>query len=369
MNVAVSLAAALTITLATAGILAAELERAEEALERGDWETAESLFREQMRLTPLEPRAVAGLARSLEAQGRRRDAATVLVGSADTLLARERFADAAALLELAHELDPGSAVIAGKLGRAEYRAGRFAAAIENLQHAVALGRSDLTSLLYLGSSHWEIGAFSEAEARFREAAERFPASWLPLFSLGRLLSWRGQYAEAVDILQKVAALAPPAADIQLELARAHEGVGNHALALEAYRRAASIAPDDHYAHYGLAKMLRLAGDEAAAAAELAIYQDLVRAIEDANRRKGLERARIAHGMSLLRAGDVEAAIEHFEALAVSPDMLVALATAYEASGRWQEALDAIGRAVSLDPARKDLRDQLLEMRLRAGDSG
>lgn len=284
-------------------------------------------------------------------------------------LAEERYAAVEELLAG----DPAGDTAAGRLlrGRAALLDERHAAGAEHFERAVELGADEPRTHLYLGAAYWESGRFEAAEEVYERALARAEASggsasarlFLPLHQLGRLRLWRGRAADAVEPLERAAVLAPAAPDVALDLARALEGAGEAERALAAYRRAVALAPASTHARWGLARLLARGGDRAAAERELAIYRRLYEDEQERVRAEGLERARLDRGRRLLAAGDAGAAAAAFRELGESPDALAGLGRALVAAGEREAGAAALERAVALAPDRRDLRRLLAELRM------
>lgn len=273
-------------------------------------------------------------------------------------------AAAAGVLRRAVEAAPDSSEGSALLGRALALDDRYLAAEEALRKAVALGRRDLATWFYLGSTLWENGKLDEAEEAFRTALDRGGRVPLLVHQLGRLLLWQGRSAEAVTFLREAAETSPEAPDVSLDLARALESAGDLQAARETYGRVVELAPEDSYARYGLAAVLGRLGEHEAAARERAAYRRLYEDEQERVRQEGLTEARVARGQELVRAGRAREAIVHLRALPETATSLAALADAYQAAGDVAAALHTLERAVALAPERNDLRARLNEARLR-----
>lgn len=90
------------------------------------------------------------------------------------VFSRGEFGDAAAELELAHQLDPTSEVISRWLGRAYYYQRRPDDAIRTLSETLAIQPSDAPALLTLASAQEQRGRLREALATLRTARRRLP---------------------------------------------------------------------------------------------------------------------------------------------------------------------------------------------------
>lgn len=267
-------------------------------------------------------------------------------------------------LQRAAEIAPDSPDALALLGRALALDDRYLMAEEVLRKAIALGRRDLATWFYLGSTLWENGRLGDAEEVFRTALARGGRAPLLVHQLGRLLLWQGRGAEAAPFLREAAEESPGAPDILLDLARALEVAGDLDAARNAYTRVVELAPEDSQARYGLAAVLGRLGESEAAARERAVYRRLYEQEQERVRQEGLTEARVARGQELIRMGRAGEAIVHLRTLPETATSLAALADAYRAAGDRGAALRALERAVALAPERGDLRARLNDARLR-----
>lgn len=346
---------------------AVTVDMARAVLDAGRAVEAERMFREVLARQPYRVDAHRGLAAALAARGERAAATAQLRALGDGLLRAGRSELAAEVLAEASALAPGDAALVALLGRARLLAQDFGGAVEALEAATAAGERGAATRLYLAAALWEAGRPEDAEPIYRQLAEETGA-FTALHQFGRLLVWQGREAEAVPYLERAAAARREAVDVLLDLAAAREGSGALAEALDAYRRAATARPENVRARYGLARMLARTGDVDGARREMETYRRLQAAEQERTRRQGLERARLDRGWELLDAGQAAAAREHFAALEQSPESLAGRAQADAALGDHAAAVEALERALDLDPERDDLRRLLFAQRL-AMDEG
>ncbi|RMG10361.1 MAG: 4Fe-4S binding protein [Planctomycetota bacterium] len=177
--------------------------------------------------------ALAGLPRNARA---RADLARLL-------LARERPAEAAALLEEARRLRPGDPEVLHALARAHALAGQGEEATQ--AYAALLGlRPDRWELwLEAGRFAAQRGRREEARAKLAEAARRAPADRAAQLALSEALLAAGLYAEAADRAQALLGRDPGDPIAHRLLGLAHRGRGERALALRHLRRAVQANGD------------------------------------------------------------------------------------------------------------------------------
>lgn len=341
------------------------LARAAAELTAGRFAAAEAAYRELLARQPGLIDGYRGLARALEGQERRGEAAAVLGELGEGLLGTGQHAAAAEVLGEAVAFGVEGAGLHALLGKALLFAQSPQAAIAPLERARALGDASLLTRLYLAAALWESGRPDDAETHYRELAGSGNA--VAVHQLGRLLLWQGRFADAVPLLERAVAQRPAAADVRFDLAQALAGTDDAGAALAAYRRTVELAPDHYKAHYGLARVLARLGEAEAAREAMATYQRLYAAEQEATRRENLERARLDRGWKAIEDGDYQAAIRHFEGLGATPETLAGIAAAWRRLGEPRRAAEQLERAVALAPEREDLRRLLAEARLAAAE--
>lgn len=334
----------------------------DEALEAGEAETAEELFRRVLLAQPDRVQALLGWGRALAAQGQGGSALASLLGAAERRLEAAVYAEAVALLELAVKIDPWEPAVQARLGRALILHRRFLAAEAPLREALSQGPREPQWLLHLAAVLWEVGRLSEAESLYREAVEQAPAAGVTWQELGRFLLWRGLWAEAA---QALAQAERRGAHLALERAQALAGLGAEASAeparvarsdellqeaLAAYRTAVEEAPEHAQARYGLAQVLLKLGHGDEARLQFGIYRRLHEEEQVRLRRNGLGRAKLDHASDLVRRGRTAEAVAYLESLPTSNEVLEALALAQhrlaaisEGLAEPRESLDAGSR--------------------------
>ena len=296
------------------------------------------------------------------------------LSAARRALERDRPAEAVEILGRALEDHPGSAELHALMGRALGLADRFSEAAEHLESAVALGRDDLATLLFLGSAQWESRRIEAGEATLRRAARRgdeaareggagAAAAFLAHHQLGRLLLWAGEPEEALPALERAVALDPGAFDARLDLARALDRAGRSERAVEEYRAVVRMAPGSPHARWGLGQALLALGEREEAAEHLAVYRELYAADQERTRNEQLQEAGLERARRLFEAGELDGAERVVRGLPETPATLEALARIRATGGDPAGAVEALERAVELAPDRDDLRSLLTEARL------
>lgn len=295
-------------------------------------------------------------------------AAASLFAEGQQALERGRYEQAESVLTEAIALQSDSAAGYSLLGRAQALNRRWLRAEASLERAYELGLRDIRTLIYYGSALWEIEKFEAAEAIYGEALERNPGHPLPRYQLGRLWLWQGRYEEAVPALRESAARSPTF-DVFFDLAEALRGAGEVEEAILAYQQVTRLAPDFMKARYGLAQLLQKMGRAEEAKKEFEAYMELYRLDQDMAIRQGREQGEIDRAKDLLRKNEAEEAIEHLKTLPESVETLQVLAQAYVQAGEPLLSIEALERAVVLDPGNSELRRMLSEARLAKGEAG
>jgi serine/threonine-protein kinase len=197
-----------------------------------------------------------------------------------------------------------------------------------------------------------MGRGGEAEAVFRDLAERRPENPRHLACLGRLLTDRGRSGDAAPVLDRAVAAAraairlqPHDAAVHYQLGNALNGQGKVDEATAACREAVRLKPDDAVAHHYLGNALRGQGkvDEAIAA-----FREAIRLKPD------LALAHNCLGAILceVKQDYTGAEAEFREAIRLEPDLAGAhtnLGAAMHGQGKVSEAIAACREAIRLKP--------------------
>lgn len=348
---------------------AADLARAQEALEAGELATAEQLFRAVITADPWAEDAYRGLAESLLGQGRGRQSVLVICQLAQRLINTGRQQEARELLERALEVDAQVSVAHALHGVALLGLGEHGDAAAALQRALDLGERSPQTRLMLAGAQWEMGDLAAAEATYRAAVEATGGDPTSLHQLGSLLLWQGRYEEAIAPLERSLSRTSPTCDLLYDLGRALDGAGQLDRARDTLRRAVNLDPSHAQARYAYARILAQGGATGEARIQMEEWQRLYHAEQEQLYESKLEAARVERGWTLLRSGDAQAAVDQFESLTPSAESLFGLGSALAALGRNVDAVAALERALALAPDRRDVRRQLALARLAVEERG
>lgn len=131
-------------------------------------------------------------------------------------------------------------------GVAEYKAGRYDAAINLLESATTIDESDAITYYQLGLAYMaateRAHALDDAEMAFRSASALQPDWAAPDQMLAESMIRRGFYKQAIDPALSATKLDPQLGEAWMTLGRAYQGAGQQAEATQAFAQAARYAP-------------------------------------------------------------------------------------------------------------------------------
>lgn len=204
----------------------------------------------------------------------------------------------------------------------------------------------------LGRLHQRQEQYELAARRFRRAislGSKLPHTHI---ALGEVLESLGRLDEAEKHFRRAIELAPKLSEAHFALARHQRDVGRDADAIDSYRTGLAINVDVN-ASVALADLLQSSGQVAAG-------QELRR--EASELRMRATRSRMRHGLKWMGAGEHEEALGHFDQ-AIALDARIA--RAHYGRGyclvrmrRYEEAVEALRRAMALEPDRREPRVEL-----------
>lgn len=187
-----------------------------------------------------------------------------LLGAATLALQTQRAPDAERLVREALKSDPGNALAAKMLGQALLMQGRPRDAVDPLRAAVQRTEDAETETL-LGRALSSSGRHKEAIEPLRRATTRRPAFPLAFLELGDLLGRMGRAREGVAVFEDGLALVPDAAVLRIGLAYLRLDLNDRRGARDLFAQVHAAAPQRRDALTGLAHVMSLDGDYAAAA--------------------------------------------------------------------------------------------------------
>jgi tetratricopeptide (TPR) repeat protein len=231
-------------------------------------------------------------------------------------------------------------------------------------HDLAVVPDNSAPHFWVGVAYQDESRSAEALAEFRRAEHLDPGFMTTHYMIGGLLYDLGKKEEALDEYHQALSLAPndPGAHDGLGLALA--GLGRYDEAIAEFKAAARLDSTKPWPHFHLAKLLAMQGRDAAALPEfrealridpdnsqiLSLAAELLAASEDPQVRDGpaaLDYALKANALT----GDTQ------------PFVLDALGMAYAETGRFDEAQQAVQKAIELSANSKTTQLDPLRQRL------
>ena len=216
--------------------------------------------------------------------------------------------------EAAVRLDPEDARTRYNFATLLVQGGRLDEADAQLRRVLALEPNDAAAHNNLAAVLLSQSRFEEAVQHFSEALHLEPQSAIRRSNLGRALVLGGRVGAGIGHLREAIRIDPDLGDAHFNLAQALAGLGQLTDAIQGYRAALRVSPDWPPALSNLALLLATTVDP-----RLAQPDEAIRLAERA--------------VALTGRRDIEA--------------LEALAAAYAASRRFDEAIDAAEAAVAL----------------------
>lgn len=230
------------------------------------------------------------------------------------------------------------------LGVLARQTGRVELAINSISRAISVNSCVPMMHYNLGNALRDASRFDDAVTSYRKAIELFPDFCEARLNLGITLNDSGQAEAAGETFAQLVELAPQCAEAYLNWGHALKALFRPDAALAQYRRALEIKPELAEAHQALAALLLEddRADDAQQHAECALQL-----------RPGWAAANHTLGMIAHRLGYHEAAIRHYRAAAESAptslETLANLSDALVAAGDYREAERVCRSALGLQP--------------------
>lgn len=222
----------------------------------------------------------------------------------------------------------------------------------------------LVLLALAARAYVQVKVWRDAFWLFQHAVTVNGESTLARMGLGQELALQGRDAEAIEQFRLVLATRPSAQFARRHLAECLERTGQLEESSAEYSELLRFDPEDAEAGLGLGVVLLERNDPAEAASVL--YRAQLQQPGDA-------RIRATLGLALTRLerkADAEAAFE--DALRIDPASVLAhkgIAVVLGNTGRTEEAIAHLRRALELAPHEQDARDNLAKLLLRQGGNG
>ncbi len=225
--------------------------------------------------------------------------------------------------------------------------GKYEPAVQALQKAVRLSPKSYPSHYNLGLALWNLRRLDAAFDAFQQAHRLQPHEANSRYYLGRIHLARGETASAIRLLEGLVRNAPsPIADEHYQLGLAYLKAGKPDAAFEMLTKASQLSPQDSGVHEALGRAYQALGRSSEADTAFALSARL--------KSEDLEASQLLHlCRQQLEAKDVNKALETSRRLnqISSVEHLVELGVLLGQSGLVEQALEALQRAVALDPSR------------------
>jgi tetratricopeptide (TPR) repeat protein len=220
-------------------------------------------------------------------------------------------------------------------------------------HALDTTRNNFIAHLWVGMAFQDEGNFSRALAEYRESARINPDYLFTHFTLGGLLDKLGRPEEALAEYRRALQINPKEPAVHDRVGATLVELGHYDEACGEFRDAAQIDPSSPWPHFYLGKALAMQGRDGPAAAEfrealriepdnleiLAYAAQLLSASEDSQVRDGQTALAYALEANTLAKG-------------AQPFVLDALGMAYAETGQFDEAQQAVQKAIALAASAK-----------------
>ncbi len=139
--------------------------------------------------------------------------------------------------------DSVKASAAGVAGLSYESIGQREAAVEHLKLAIQLAPSQENSYLALAFLYEKGQKFKEAVEVLQQGRSKIPDSLNFLLPLGNNLVWAQQYQAGIDVLNQLIGKTPGVAEAYVRLAEAYRNTGRPELETQTLRRLARVHPD------------------------------------------------------------------------------------------------------------------------------
>jgi tetratricopeptide (TPR) repeat protein len=160
------------------------------------------------------------------------------------------------------------------LGQAHAEQGDYDAAVQSLQHALALKPDVAEANAALGVIYLKQGHLAEATQVLEAELKSHPSDARARFTLATVLDLDGHSDRAIGELRTVLAARPDHANARYLLGKILLAKGSVAPATEQLEIAARLAPEDANVHYQLAQAYQKAGRTDLAQRQFEVFQDL-----------------------------------------------------------------------------------------------
>jgi tetratricopeptide (TPR) repeat protein len=161
---------------------------------------------------------------------------------AEALVSQREFEKAETLLREAIRVCPGKMNYYEQLSDLMASCARMREAVELIEKAIELGPTNRRVRLKLANHRFRRGNLAGAKTAYLACIDGAPDAPWPRFGLAQVLLRQGKDAEALEVLRGVLARDPNNAEAITKLAEAHAANGSYAEAVREVRRAIDIDP-------------------------------------------------------------------------------------------------------------------------------
>jgi tetratricopeptide (TPR) repeat protein len=259
-----------------------------------------------------------------------------------------RYAEAVPAYRRAIALNPKLSGLQLNLGLAEFKQGHFQAAVLPLNAALSSDPHNLQVRVLLGMSYYGSEQFARATEYLADAAKADPANLELRQVLAQSCLFAKKYSCALDAFHQILLEKPDSAAVHVLYGEALDGLDRTPEAIAEFQAAVKAAPQLPDVHFGLGylywKMLQFNKAKEEFERELALYPDQAQALaylgdveyKTGNQEKGLDLLQKA----LRRRDNIR--IAYLDSGAI-----------FAQQRRYPEAIDALKRAVDLDPTQPE----------------
>jgi Tfp pilus assembly protein PilF len=255
-------------------------------------------------------------------------------------------------------------VLAGCIVVTEFQLTYWRNTMTLFAHAIAVTKNNPIAHLGIAHEFQDEGKLKEAFAEYRVAEQLSPNILYTHYTIGGLLADMGKPDEALVEYNQAAQIDPNVFAVHDSAGRVLVQVGRYAEAFGEFKKAAQLNPSNPWPHFYMAKALAAQGQDVAAVAEfrealritpdnpeiLTFASELLSTSVDSEARDGPVALAFA-----LRANDLT---EHIQA-----SVFDVLGMAYAETGRFDEAQQAVQKAIDLAVAAKMDTRQSMQQRL------
>jgi len=134
-------------------------------------------------------------------------------------------------------------------------------AIKTYQAILAMHPKYVSALINLGTIHYNLSQYEQAEHYYRKATVADPECALAFFNLGNVLDEMRCLPEATEAFEKAVRLSPQYADAHYNLARSYHREGQRRRALPHWRAYVRLDPSEPFANHAKEQVRKILSTE------------------------------------------------------------------------------------------------------------